>query len=691
MCLYAFSYKRFFNLDPKIVEVVHIYTSYAIIAINFFFLTYFVFIDTQDKPEFFLPSVILWAIQVGINVITVFAIFFYLARPTKQQLDNMYNDFGAETQDKYKKIKKTINPIFNKIFCRPAVDDIGDFSSDKLITIEIPVRPTVPNESKVEDEKEAKKMDKKARKISEKVFKIIPKTSSSIIKDIFKDGILYSDSDKISKDVHSEIQKMSEDHSKDSENSHVNNIFSANISKTEIKFASDEKTAKLITKITPSKEINDSDKKKIFADAHIEIAIILLKELFNISLEKYGDELQKKISDAILEEIPGYKDKKKEEERIKKLEQLADNIKNVSNNMSKIKEKTEENVAKISNKFKEVSPENSDKFDEISSGIVKVVEKADEINDATGIKEISDKKADDDSKKKENADDKSNEKEKADDFSSKIFKKAEKMSNDISKKIKDEISKKIQDKIKDIVHNILKQNDNKIEPVTSNEEQVSSKKKQVDDKTEKLGEKIQKDQNIIVYNIYEIRNLFSKIMKETILNEGKNDFVKSLKDEKTEETTEETLIKSLKEILIKEDSKDLDVEHIIYIICAILDSESLLFIHKISKDYIKKLKSHVKTSKHIKNQHIKDNIEDYAKALIVIRVLVEVICKNIPLLIIMAIYTSEIVILGYMSVMALITSCLKFLSCFVILCYRYYHSKHSINQLFHKPPSNDQA
>ncbi|CAG8518885.1 6739_t:CDS:2, partial [Gigaspora rosea] len=546
---------------------------------------------------------------LGINVITVFAIFFYLARPTKQQLDNMYNDFGAETQDKYKKIKKTINPIFNKIFCRPAVDDIGDFSSDKLITIEIPVRPTVPNESKVEDEKEAKKMDKKARKISEKVFKIIPKTSSSIIKDIFKDGILYSDSDKISKDVHSEIQKMSEDHSKDSENSHVNNIFSANISKTEIKFASDEKTAKLITKITPSKEINDSDKKKIFADAHIEIAIILLKELFNISLEKYGDELQKKISDAILEEIPGYKDKKKEEERIKKLEQLADNIKNVSNNMSKIKEKTEENVAKISNKFKEVSPENSDKFDEISSGIVKVVEKADEINDAT----------------------------------------AEKMSNDISKKIKDEISKKIQDKIKDIVHNILKQNDNKIEPVTSNEEQVSSKKKQVDDKTEKLGEKIQKDQNIIVYNIYEIRNLFSKIMKETILNEGKNDFVKSLKDEKTEETTEETLIKSLKEILIKEDSKDLDVEHIIYIICAILDSESLLFIHKISKDYIKKLKSHVKTSKHIKNQHIKDNIEDYAKALIVIRVLVEVICKNIPLLIIMAIYTSEIVILGYMS------------------------------------------
>ncbi|RIB21034.1 hypothetical protein C2G38_1137494 [Gigaspora rosea] len=69
MYLYAFSYKPLCHLDPKIVEIVHIYTSYAIIAINFFFMTYFVFINTRDKPELFLPSVIIWSIQIGINLI----------------------------------------------------------------------------------------------------------------------------------------------------------------------------------------------------------------------------------------------------------------------------------------------------------------------------------------------------------------------------------------------------------------------------------------------------------------------------------------------------------------------------------------------------------------------------------------------------------------------------------------------
>ncbi|RIB21035.1 hypothetical protein C2G38_1137485 [Gigaspora rosea] len=575
------------------------------------------------------------------------------------------------------------------------------------------------NEDINEKDKEADEINNQADEIIEQVFKIITKATPSIIKAILEDGNLCNEPDKISSDVQSKIdekifeilRKISIKISKKSSDTcYVDNILSAKIS-TEIQFTLKSKEARLTTKINLLKEIKSFEIKRIiFAEIHIETAIILLRELFDILLEKFGDQLQIKLSGAIIENIT---EMKEEENCTKKLNR---NMINLCNKMFKIKEKTEENVPKE---------------------IKKVSEKTDEIVNFKNI-EIP--------YEKENV-------------SSKIIKKAEEMSIDISKKIKEEISKYIQEKIEEYFYKILNEvyydikmdemDDNPVtynegqasskkiqdddetdepgqetsnkghtssekiqndqsydlkidemddEPVTSNEGnegQAPSEKIQDDDKTDKLGqetankfsEQIQNNQSIIIYKIDKIRNLFSKTMKDKIgiISEDKNNLTKSLKDNLTK-SLKDNLTESLKEILIKEDSKDLDMEHIIFIICAILDSESLLFIDNISGDYTKKIKSHVKKNKPIFG-NIKDHIEDYVKAFNIIRVLVEFICKSIPLLIIMVIYTSEIVIIGYMPLIALITSCLKFLSCFVILCYHFYHSKNSIKQfleLFYK-------
>ncbi|KAF0511346.1 hypothetical protein F8M41_018264 [Gigaspora margarita] len=731
MYLYIFTYKPLCHLDPKVIEVVHEYTSYAIIAINFFFLTYFVFINTQDKPELFLPSVIIWGIQVGINLIMVIAIFFYLARPTQDELNKTHDNFGAETKGKFDKLKEQFEKLkeqfekFKKFFDSPTEeeeeainysetkDETGDISIKNLLTIEIPGKndsdPNEKDSDKPSNEdmnekakevdvkvKEVDEINEKALEIIEQIFEMIPKTSSSIIKDIFEGDNLYNGSE-ISSDVQSKInEKMFEIlrkisikiSQKSSDVCYVDNILSANIS-TKIKVVSKPEQTQLTTKINLLKEIKSPDIKRIiFAEIHIETAMILLRKLFDVLLEKFGVELQNKISNAILDNIPAYIEMKKEEIRKQKLEKFAEDVTKVPNQISEAEKKMKENSSKISEGTKKVLPKNSDEVDKIISGVVNETGK---VNKFVNDLKISNKKEKTDDESNGKADDDSNKKEKADNETSKIVKKAEEMSIEISKKIKDEISKNIQEKIEEIFYNILNevyyninmddkpvtsnegqtsskkiQDDDKTdvpgqetsnkgqsfsenmqndqsydikindEPVTSNEEQASSKNIQDDDKTVKqFSENIQNDQSIITYKIDEIRKIFSKIKKEKIdiISKDENVLAKSLKDNLTE---------SLKEILTKEESKDLDVEHIIFIICAILDSESLLFIDNISRDYTKKLKSHVKESEHIPD-HIKDNIKDYVKKFIVIRVLIEVIFKNLPLLIIMAIYTSEIV------------------------------------------------
>ncbi|RIB23337.1 hypothetical protein C2G38_2291081 [Gigaspora rosea] len=420
MFLYVFSFKAHFNFDQKITEIVHVYTSFVIIAINFFFMIYFVFINTQDKPELFLPSVIIWGIQVGINLITVFALSIYLVRPY------IVRAFGAAKANKFNIIKEPSKNFGNKIFKNKdskTVNETADFSLKKLITINpddknVPVfnekgsdKASIKDEKQRADEIDANEREEKAQKINDKVFEMIPKTSSSIIKDIFKDGNLYSDSDKISSEVQSKINQKKSD--------------------IKIKFGLESKETQLTTKINLSNEIKSSDIR--YAEIHIEIATILLRKLFDILLETFRNQLQKKISDTILEEIPFYIKMKKEKNRTKKLDKCAEDIKNFSIKMSEIKEKTPE----ISEKLKKDLHEFSEKLKDLPENSVKVVfDELDKVNNGKGkvvFDSNKEEKAEDNSNEEEKADDDSNEKEKVDDDSSTIVKKVEEISIDISK------------------------------------------------------------------------------------------------------------------------------------------------------------------------------------------------------------------------------------------------------------------
>ncbi|CAG8541259.1 235_t:CDS:2, partial [Scutellospora calospora] len=154
---------------------------------------------------------------------------------------------------------------------------------------------------------------------------------------------------------------------------------------------------------------------------------------------------------------------------------------------------------------------------------------------------------------------------------------------------------------------------------------------------QKFAKEIQKYRNTIIYEIDGIKNLFHKTINE------------KLHDIKT--TEKDKFVKSLKEIINKDvnNSKKIDMEHIIFIIFAIFDSESLVFLNNIAGDYTKKVKNYYKSDleKNIKYDHEyidqeKSDLENddkkidrYIERFIIIRVLVEIFLKNIPLIIIM--------------------------------------------------------
>ncbi|RIB22657.1 hypothetical protein C2G38_2075068, partial [Gigaspora rosea] len=110
------------------------------------------------------------------------------------------------------------------------------------------------------------------------------------------------------------------------------------------------------------------------------------------------------------------------------------------------------------------------------------------------------------------------------------------------------------------------------------------------------------------------------------------------------------------EIKEKLDKPNLQMD--LFIIFIIFDSGSLLFLTKIAKYYIKNM------AEKIAKKGETDNVEKNIQKFILFRVLVEIICKNIPLIVIMAIYTSSIVIYTLIPFIALTTSCFK---CFLNL------------------------
>ncbi|CAG8760028.1 6513_t:CDS:2, partial [Ambispora leptoticha] len=238
------------------------------------------------KPELFLPSIIIWGIQVAINTVMVLVIVIYIMRPTEEELEKMRNEFNAE---KKKQLDMQIdNAKANYI------EETDNTSISDVMSLNV---PDVPNQ-----EDSGQSLNEITNELSEneKILKTIgqdlvnTENISLIIKDIFEDGKLFNDSDKISSDIQSKIiDKRSEIlHNisiKISKKFYVNTILSAEIS-PEIQLKTLEKEPKklqLTTKINLLKKIKyPMIEKIIFAEIHIDAAIMSLKELFNNLLER---------------------------------------------------------------------------------------------------------------------------------------------------------------------------------------------------------------------------------------------------------------------------------------------------------------------------------------------------------------------------------------------------------------------
>ncbi|CAG8570131.1 17353_t:CDS:1, partial [Dentiscutata heterogama] len=246
--------------------------------------------------------------------------------------------------------------------------------------------------------------------------------------------------------------------------------------------------------------------------------------------------------------------------------------------------------------------------------------------------------------------------DKADEFSKNI---STEFSTEISKKVIEKISIRIQEEVENHFYKILniiyrafkvvdEYGDGKIEisngQETSYKGQGGSSEQNSESPIEEqnFAEKIQNQHFTLTYDINEIKTLCYKTLND------------ELNGIKTAERN--NLAKSLEDIVNKDvnKSKEVDIEHIVFIIFAILDSESLVFLYKIVEDYAKKVKNYYNVRKTdepesglekigLKDDHDQksdtgnndNDIERYIERFIIIRVWEEIIFKSIPLIIIM--------------------------------------------------------
>ncbi|CAG8758425.1 12337_t:CDS:1, partial [Ambispora leptoticha] len=199
----------------------------------------------------------------------------------------------------------------------------------------------------------------------------------------------------------------------------------------------------------------------------------------------------------------------------------------------------------------------------------------------------------------------SDEKEKIAKVSKEIEEEVKKFSTEISNTIKEEIFRNIKGRIEEYLYETLDEvyynfqlydkPESYYGQETSNEGQTSTKHMSLISVEQGITG-ITNDKSVINYKTDKIRNLFSKAMREK-----RTDIINVITAEKDNfAELQKNITERLKATLDNNDSKDIDMEHIIFIICAIIDSESLIFLDNISKDYTKKVKAHVESSKNIR-------------------------------------------------------------------------------------------
>ncbi|CAG8468274.1 17254_t:CDS:10 [Cetraspora pellucida] len=377
--LYILTFKDVLkNFNAELIKILHTFSSYAIIATNFFFTSYFVIMNSIEKPNLFLPSIIIWSIQIGINFIMVIVMLIYiseLSMPTKDDIIKAFKNFGISIYEIFKSIINYIKNMNEKIFSeakemynkmaiyakleeeQPLVENIKD-----LVIISIEKDPDLiskKNDTKKSDEKFDKN---KYYEIIGEVIKENKHDSVHIIKNDFENSeklskIFDRKKDEISNQIKSEINHIPEILKRIFENSHDSSCSNdlKNIKPEDITTEIQSTTKLLQVSIKIHHEFHEEKRKLILAEIHIGIAVIILDKLVDILLDEFFILLEKKFLNTIKDKISTIKKSKK---KSGKDEEFEDELTNGANNIKN----------EIFNKFKHIKIHDLKDNEEIFDG-----------------------------------------------------------------------------------------------------------------------------------------------------------------------------------------------------------------------------------------------------------------------------------------------------------------------------------
>ncbi|CAG8457662.1 8537_t:CDS:1 [Racocetra fulgida] len=244
------------------------------------------------------------------------------------------------------------------------------------------------------------------------------------------------------------------------------------------------------------------------------------------------------------------------------------------------------------------------------------------------------------------------------DILTKIVPKIEpKIANELSKKIKEESFENIREEIEKSFYKLLQKvyyNLGIYDNEDDSDQPGSSDRQKTSNEGANFSENILNDKSTMNFSVNKIRNVLYKTTKD-IINPTKDKLENNHNNHKPIDTLlddtlknnhkpidtllDDTLENNHKRIDILLDNtlekhrRRIDMEHLIFVMCAVIDSESLIFLDAISREYVERISNHI--VKRINDPKKEEYVKKQIKTVILIRILIEIICKDIPLIVIM--------------------------------------------------------
>ncbi|RIB25464.1 hypothetical protein C2G38_2067364 [Gigaspora rosea] len=339
--LYIMSYgkinffSKYLKIDEDNVKLIHAITGFALIAINLFFTGYFVFISSKNKPEFVLPSIIVFGIPLGINLIIATVILICVAWPLKEELKEMEKQISGGFNVEVTKIFK------NKV--NEALENLSKIAANACDKMQSSFKESTESLKKISNNIH-EKINKEVHDICDILLKKISECFN--IPEITNEIEFHEILDSIREKTSSDVDNLKE------------NIF-----------------------------------KKIITILQEETVIILMDELIDILLKKFFELLQEEILKKILDAMNAKNFDKPLKvvsnrmlERIfsKMKKEIGFKIRRIFKNYYKSKENSE----KIQKVFEDVQPIFLELFDEVQE-ISDIIRKfLDEIQKIENLKKI---------------------------------------------------------------------------------------------------------------------------------------------------------------------------------------------------------------------------------------------------------------------------------------------------------------